>query len=152
MKMTLSLDLKLFMASIVLMLCVVLLFGDAMFVGLWYYVAVPVAAALLVWPFKPRPLFLFGVSIGLDITFAVYLCINYFSNQPEGLLGLGHLFSLPGAALGLIICAFLMRRGFGTTIWAALLLGIVGTLLGFIINQLVVCNTVMWCGPLTVAV
>lgn len=149
MKMTSSLDLKFFWAIAILLLCIVLAFGDAMFIGLWYYIVVPSVAALLFWRFRPPPLYRLGISLGLITTFVTYWSINYFSARPEGLLGLGHLFSLPGAALGIIISAYISNKLSGLTLLGALFTGLGGILIGFFINQLAVCNTVMWCGSLS---
>ena len=150
MTMTSRLDLKLFVATAFSVLLIVSVFGDALYVGTWYYIVVPAVAALLFWPFKPPPLYRLGISFGLLITFVTYLCINYFSARPEGLLGLGHLFSLPGAAVGIVISAYLANRSPRLTLQGAFIMGLAGILSGFFINQLIVCNTVMWCGVLSV--
>lgn len=132
-----------------LVLGVVLIFGDAMYVGLWYYIVVPLGALIIALPFKPRPLFLCGLSLGIVVTFFSYLSMNYFSKRPDGLIILGHLFSLPGAALGVIFSAFLARKKSKVTILGALLLGVLGVLIGFYLNQLINCNIGYGCGPLS---
>ncbi|UWX04228.1 hypothetical protein H1235_02575 [Pseudoxanthomonas sp. NC8] len=122
-----------------------LLAGDPVYVGLWYYLAVPAVALGLTALLRARPLFLSGASLAVAITLLAYMCINWRAARPDGLVALGHLFSLPGAAVGLLLAAVPVRRARHPL--AALLLGLGGLLGGFLANQLVVCNTVMWCGP-----
>ena len=127
----------------------VLIFGDAMYIGIWYYLLIPIITLLITWGFKSPPLFQTGAVLGLSITFLIYLSLNWNAERPEGLLGLGHLFSLPGAAIGLVFSAYFlkMRNIFGASI--GFTLGLFGVLVGFFMNQVVVCNTVMWCGLLS---
>jgi len=128
----------------------VLILGDAMYIGIWYYLVVPLISLIIAWAFKSPPFFQTGAVLGLSITFLIYLGINWNADHPEGLLGLGHLFSLPGAAIGLVVTAYLakIRHIIGSLIGFSL--GFLGVLAGFFINQVVVCNTVMWCGLLSV--
>lgn len=127
-----------------------LLFGDPLYVGIWYYLMVPVAAITIGVMAHAKPLFLLGTSLAASVTLLVYAAFNLSLAKPEGLLALGHLFSLPGAAAGTLIGAFLSRR-LSRPI-SVLALGFTGTLVGFFLNQLVVCNTLMWCGAISIAV
>ena len=77
------------------------------------------------------------------------MSINWNATRPEGLLGLGHLFSLPGAFIGVLVTAIVARKKAATHPFVLFLFGFVGLLVGYFLNQLVVCNTVMWCGPLS---
>lgn len=128
----------------------VLRFGDALYIGIWYYIAVPVFAYLLGSFFKPVSLFQTGNSLGVAILFLFYLNINWQATRPEGLLGLGHLFSLPGAAIGICLSAFLLKRKKAPSFIIAFCAGLFGVVFGFFLNQIIVCNTVMWCGPLSI--
>jgi hypothetical protein len=126
----------------------VLIRGDSLYVGLWYYFAVPAVFIGLCALFRPAPPLLLGVNVALIVSFISYLSINWLASKPEGLLGLGHIFSLPGALVGsLAVAAAAKRYGILSPV-ALLFLGIGGTGGGFLINQLVVCNTVMWCGKI----
>lgn len=127
-----------------------LLFGDPLYVGTWYYLVVPTAAIAIGIMARAKPLFLLGTSLAVSVTLLVYAAVNLSLARPEGLLALGHLFSLPGAAVGTVIGAFLSRR-LSRPI-SVLALGFAGTLVGFFLNQLVVCNTVMWCGALSLPI
>jgi uncharacterized membrane protein YGL010W len=137
--------------SVSLMPAVVqLLFGDPLYVGVWYYLVVPTAAIAIGVMARAKPLFLLGTSLAVSVTLLIYVAVSLSLARPEGLLALGHLFSLPGAAAGTLIGAFLARR-LSTPI-SVLALGFAGTLVGFFLNQLVVCNTVMWCGALSLPI
>lgn len=134
--------------SVVILL--VLILGDAMYIGIWYYLAIPIAALLIAWGFKSPPLFQTGAVLGLSVTFLIYLSLNWSAERPEGLLGLGHLFSLPGAAIGLVLSAYIVKIRSIVGVLVGFTMGLLGVLAGFFINQVVVCNTVMWCGVLSV--
>ncbi|MGM3388804.1 hypothetical protein KXR94_14260 [Stutzerimonas stutzeri] len=123
-----------------------LLFGDPLYIGAGYYLIVPVTAIIIGVIVRAEPLFLLGTSLAVSVTFLIYVSIILSFARPEGLLALGHLFSLPGAATGTLIGAFLSRRLRRPI--SVLALGFAGTLVGFFLNQLAVCNTVMWCGAL----
>lgn len=41
---------------------------------------------------------------------------------------------------------------FSITAFTALLLGLSSLLIGYFINQVIICNTVMWCGPLSLPI
>lgn len=127
-----------------------LLFGDPLYIGIWYYLVVPTAAIAIGVMASAKPLFLLGTSLAVSVTLLIYAAVNLSLARPEGLLALGHLFSLPGAAAGTLIGAFLSRR-LSRPI-SVLALGFAGTLVGFLLNQLVVCNTLMWCGAFSLPI
>jgi predicted membrane protein len=133
-------------------ICVVIVKGDALYFGIWYYFVVPAVLLGLCAVLRAKPLFLFGSSCALSLTLIFYLALNWRSARPEGLLGLGHVFSLPGAVVGALIATVLLRRVVSTGPALALVTGFSGVMVGFLINQLLVCNTVMWCGPLSLTV
>lgn len=125
----------------------VLVFGDALYVGLWYYIAVPLGAFLLILPFKPNQFLLTGVSLVIQITLITYLFINLSSERPEGMLGLGHLSSLPGLAVG-ILAASIYVKNKEKKQYVLLVIGFIGAASGYLINQLIICNSLMYCGKL----
>ena len=124
---------------------IVLIFGDVLYVGLWYYIAIPVVAFLLTMPFKPKHLFLTGIAITLQLTLTTYLYINFKSERPEGLLVPGHVMSLPGLAIGILVVSMYAKNKLYKP-YMMLSIGFSGALLGFGINQLIICNTLMYCG------
>lgn len=124
-----------------------LLLGDPLYLGIWYYLAAPLTAITIGVIARAKPLFLLGTSFAVSLTLLAYAVVNLSLARPEGLLALGHLFSLPGAAVGTLIGAFLSRR-LSSQI-SVMALGFAGALVGFVINQIVVCNTLMWCGVIS---
>ncbi|MDP2714368.1 hypothetical protein [Rheinheimera sp.] len=134
--------------AVILLLLVVSIMvkGDVLYIGLWYYLAVPLTLTGLCALFRPAPLFLLGVNIAITLSLISYLSINWFSPRPEGMLGLGHLLSLPGALTGALAAAAVARYRHMTGLLALLFSGIAGTGGGFLVAQLVVCNTIFYCG------
>jgi hypothetical protein len=130
-------------------LSIVMVKGDALYIGLWYYFAVPIVILGIGGALRTKPMFLFGTSLAIAITFIFYMSINWSASHPEGLLGLGHLFSLPGAVVGVFIAATLLKHKATASLFIAFLFGFIGLLGGFFINQLAVCNTVFYCGQLS---
>ena len=124
-----------------------LIFGDPLYVGTWYYLVVPITAVAIGVTASAKPLFLLGTSLAVSVTLLVYAAINLSLDRPDGLLALGHLFSLPGAAIGTLIGAFL-SRSLSNQI-SAMALGFAGALVGFFINQLFVCNWLVSCGAIS---
>jgi|SRR5690606_3455086 len=138
-------DLALAMTLSLILPGIVLLLGDPLYIGLWYYLAVPTAALALGLALRCPPFFLSGSVIAVVLTLATYMLINRHGR--EGLMVLGHLSSLPGAGVGLLMATLASRtrrhplQCFG--------LALLGFLSGFLLNQLLICNSVMWCGPLS---
>jgi hypothetical protein len=125
----------------------VLTTGDPLFFGLWYYLIIPIVTIGTGMLMRAPPPYLTGASLAVAAAFLVYMMVNYTATQPEGLLGLGHLFSLPGGMIGHLLGVVLSKRQAG--LMTPLAFGILGWGIGFFVNQLVVCNTVMYCGPLS---
>ena len=128
---------------------IVMVKGDALYIGLLYYFAVPIVIVGIGAALRAKPMFLFGTSLAIAITLIFYMSINWQATRPEGLLGLGHLFSLPGAVVGVFIAATSLKRKATTSLFIAFLFGLIGLLSGFFVNQLIVCNTVLYCGQLS---
>ena len=140
-------DRILFIAISLISIVTVLVVGDALYIGLWYYIAIPLVAYLLTLPFKPKQFFLTGISLAILLTYIPYFYHNLFAERPEGLLGLGHLFSLPGLAVAIVLVSLYLKA---KTLSPILLFTIsfIGALFGYLINQFIVCNTVIYCGSL----
>jgi hypothetical protein len=126
--------------------------GDALYLGIWYYLAVPAIILSLCATLRPAPLFLTGASLGIAITLLCVMSVNWKSSNPEGLLGLGHVSSLPGAIIGVIIAALIAKKKIIEFPYTSFSMGLGGLLVGYLINQTIVCNTVMWCGPLSIPI
>lgn len=121
--------------------------GDVLFMGLWYYTLVLLGTFTLARLVKPKPLFITGGIAAACLSFSLYIYANWTPAPTHDLLGLGHLCSLPGAAIGLLIGAVISRRTQQSST-AAFVTGISGFGLGFAVNQAVLCSTVMSCRAL----
>lgn len=121
--------------------------GDPLYIGLWYYMAIPSVAYLLTLLFKPKQYFLTAISLVILLSYIPYFYRNLFAVRPEGLLGLGHLLSLPGLTIGILFVGlYLKNKSLNSFIISTI--SFIGASFGFLINQLIVCNTVMYCGNL----
>lgn len=127
----------------------VLVIGDGLYAGLWYYFTVPLVILGLSAAFKLTSSFYTGVSTAIAISFIIYLNINWTAKIPEGLLGLGHMFSLPGAFLTVMITAFLLKRKNNRLPVQNLILGFFSFAIGFFLNQIFICNSCLYCGVLS---
>lgn len=131
---------------------VVVLTGDPLYLGFWYYLMVPSVIVGICIAIRPAPMFLTGAATAVTASLLAVMAVNWTAAKPEGLLGLGHIFSLPGGVLAAIVSAFVARSTSGAKPVTQFVLGFVGFGLGYFANQLVVCNTVMWCGFLSAPV
>lgn len=125
----------------------ILVLGDPLYVGIWYYIAIPAVTYLITLPFQPKPYFLTGLALATQLTYAPYFYHHLFSVRPEGLIGLGHLFSLPGLIIGVLVSGFIFNKVAVRTFYRMAGAFII-PLLCFLLNQLIVCNTKMYCGGL----
>jgi len=138
-------DRILFISITLISVVSIFILGDPLYVGLWYYIAIPLVAYFLSIYFKPQRFFLTGIILTILFSFAPYFYQNLTETKPEGLIALGHLFSLPGFALGIIVAGYFIKsKGFNP--FLTLIISFAISLLGFLINQLIVCNMVMYCG------
>ena len=147
-----SLDVSLAVAVALAMVTLTVIKGDALYLGLWYYFVVPAVVLGVCAAIRPAPLFLFGVALAIAISMLAVQFVNWRAVRPEGLLGLAHIFSLPGAFVLVTAAAFFARKLSVVRPIPALLLGLGGFGVGYFLNQLLVCNTVMWCGPLSLPI
>jgi hypothetical protein len=108
----------------------------------WLSQLIALAPAL---PFRPRPAVVAGGALAL----AVYLGASaaWLALHPNraGFIWLGYLFSLPGAAVGSIVAALLLRDRlkYSAIIASGITSGL--ALVGVLINQTLVCITAMYC-------
>ncbi|WP_236207816.1 hypothetical protein [Pseudomonas tohonis] len=119
--------------------------GDVLFLGLWYYAAVVGGTLALSLLINPRPLFASGAVIAAGLSLAVYVRANWNPTPDSGLVGLGHLFSLPCAAIGLLLVGFGSRLLGIREPYAVIASGAAGFVIGFVINQAYVCDELISC-------
>ena len=140
-------DKILFIAISLIVIVTVLVVGDVLYIGLLYYIAIPSVAYLLTLPIKPKAFFLTAISLVILLTYIPYFYRNLFTERPEGLIGLGHLFSLPGLAIGILLTGLYLKNK-SLDPFITFTISFIGTFLSFFINQFIVCNTVLYCGNL----
>lgn len=142
-------------ACTILLLAPLLLYtstgADPLYTSAWYLLGVPLAMLLPGVLLQAPPLFLSGTTAAAIASLLTYVMIISSLPHPDGLLGLGHLFSLPGMLLGAAASAWLLRyrvRAKSPLLVAGLaFLGAAG---GFLVAQIIVCNTAMYCGGLSI--
>ncbi len=123
------------LAFVITTVTAVSIIGDYMFVGWWYYSAIPIVAYFITLYYRPKVSLLLGINFAIITTYIPYFYENMTASRPEGLLGLFHLFSLPGLAIGVIFSAYYMRNKECSTM-KTFLVGLFISLSFFIANQL----------------
>jgi hypothetical protein len=104
-----------------------------------------VVALALALPFRPRPAVIAGGALALAFylgAFAAWLALHPYR---AGLIWLGYLLSLPGAAVGSIVAALLLRDRLKYSAIMASCIASGLALVGVLINQTLVCMTAMDC-------
>lgn len=125
---------------------VALFIGDALYVGIWYYLVLPTIFIIISLLFRIKKYFLSGISFALFLTYFIYFIINIRSH--DGLLILGHLFSIPGAIITFII-GLIFAKKFYIKPSMLFIVGFLSFSTGFFIGQITICNTLMYCGFLS---
>ncbi|KAE9647788.1 hypothetical protein EJA70_03660 [Pseudomonas sp. PB103] len=143
-------DLAYSMVLVTLVLVYAAIAGNTLYFGYWYLVGAP---ALIVLPgliLRARSLFLTGTTAAAIMTLLIYMAAITHLGRDGGLVGLGHLFSLPGMFVGASVAAWLLRGRVNASLpWLVAGFAFLGASLGFMIAQMIVCNTVMYCGALS---
>lgn len=124
--------------------------GNTLYLGFWYLIGVPVVMLLPGLILRSRALFLTGTTVAVVVTLLVYMVIISSSGRDGGLVGLGHLFSVPGMVVGTSVSAWLLRFRVNTSLpWIVAGIAFLGAGFGFMIAQVFVCTTAMYCGALS---
>jgi hypothetical protein len=124
--------------------------GNKLCLGYWYLVGVPLVVSLPGLILRTRALFLTGTSAAAVTSLLVYMAIISSKGRDGGLVGLGHLFSVPGMFIGASVSAWLLRFRLNMSLpWMVAGVAFLTAGLGFMIAQVIVCNTVMYCGALS---
>lgn len=127
--------------------------ADLLYTGLGYLLAVPAVTLIPGLILRAPALFLTGTTVTAIATLLVYMKIMSSLDHPEGMLGLGHMFSVPGMLIGAGVSAWLLRDRLKTRLpWIVAGVGVLGAALGFMVAQIVVCNTLMYCSALSLGV
>jgi hypothetical protein len=127
--------------------------ADPLYTGIWYLVGVPVAALVPGLILRAPALFLSGTTAAAVATLLIYMKIMSSLERTEGLIALGHVFSVPGMLVGAGVSAWLLRfRVKASLPWIVAGVGFLGAALGFMVAQMIVCATLMYCGALSLGV
>jgi len=145
---TRTLDIAFALGLGAVLLTAVFFFGDPAYLGPWYFLLAWGGVIGLIQLGKAPPLSTLGAATALAVTFLGYWAWQASLPRPEGLLGLGHLFSLPGLALAAVIVAVLARRR-GLRPAGAFAATFAASIAGFAIAQLIVCRTALYCGAIS---
>lgn len=148
MNLTLRTDAIITAMAIAIVLAITLTKGDVLFIGHWYYASVFLGIFILSAIVKAKPLFISGAILAAGLTFGIYIRANWVPSATNDLLALGHLFSLPGAAIGLLTTGIINRFSQHYRPALAFAAGTLGFGVGFLMNQVLLCNTVLYCGAL----
>jgi hypothetical protein len=109
--------------------------GDALFIGMWMYIVIPLAAMGLATCFHPQCFFQSGTSFGLTVAMLAWSWTNWSitntAGPADGLAGLPYMLSLPAATFGLCIAADRLRNRGQAPAMIAFMYGFLGTLGGF---------------------
>lgn len=112
----------------------VLIFGDALYIGIWYYILIPLIFIGSSSYFKLEPSFYVGVSLAIAISFLFYLAVNWNAANTEGQLVVLHLLGLPGAFIMVMFSPLLVNK------INHFILGFFSFILGFSLSEFIFCT------------
>lgn len=100
---------------------------------------------------RVKPLFLSGSCLALCTTnfFYIFSAVSTSDINSSGFVVMSVYISTGSGLVGAIIAAVLLRRYVSAGPTLPLLFGFAGVSIGFFSSQLMICNSVMWCGPLS---
>lgn len=138
----------------ILLICPLLLYastaGSPLYLGSWYLIGVPLVTLIPGLILRAPAMFLSGTTVAAITTLLIYISLMSNTGRTEGLVGLGHVFSVPGMLVGTCLSALILKYRVKATLpWLVASIAFLGAGLGFLIAQLIVCNTVMYCGALS---
>jgi hypothetical protein len=96
--------------------------------------------------FRPRAAVVAGIAFSLALYLGLFGAWVFTSTHPESMAWLGYIFSLPGAVVGAVLAAILLRKQSSYGYFAIGLLAAALVAAGIAANQIIVCNTVIYCG------
>ena len=111
----------------------------------WYW-GPHLAVLALVSMCKPRSAVIAGAAFGMTIYLAAFGMWAFTRVHPDSMVWLGYLFTLPGALAGAGVALYIQNRETDLGPLAATMTALCCVLLAITFNQVVVCNTLMYCG------
>jgi hypothetical protein len=113
-----------------------------------HFIGLPLVTIAMLLAGKPLPLYITGVALAYFLSYTLYIVIDTI--WPRDMVGMDHWLAAPGALIGAIAALILLKKSRSPTQIKALAFGLTGTLTGFIVANEFFCNTVTYCGPLSV--
>ena len=112
---------------------------------LFYFAIYPVITMAIVLFLRPPALFLSGVALAFLITYL--LLFSRETLWPSDLIGVDLMFATPGAIVGAMLAAKRLQKRVVTSPSLALAFSLIGTISGFMLVDLLFCNSLFYCGP-----
>lgn len=136
-----------FTVSVILAIAAVLAPKDSYFVANFLFFILPSAFLLGIFlPYSPRPAAVAALAAVLALYLVGFHWWLFSDGNPESLAWLGYLASLPGIAIGAIASAFALKRKSAAGVFEVFAFTTFCALVGLLLNQALVCSTVMYCG------
>lgn len=127
--------------------------GNTLHLGYGYLIGTPIIMLIPGLVLRARALFLTGTTVAVIVSLMAYMAIVSSLGREGGLFGLGHLFSAPGMFLGASVAAWLLRGRINASLpWIVAGFAFLCAGLGFMVGQMIVCTTVLYCGALSLGV
>lgn len=112
----------------------ILIFGDSLYIGIWYYFLIPLIFIASSSYFKLKSSFYAGVSLAICISFLFYLSINWNAINTESQLVVLHLLGLPGSFVLMMLSPLLVNK------INHFILGFFSFIFGFILSEFIFCT------------
>lgn len=111
----------------------------------WYW-GPYLAVLALVSMCKPRSAVIAGIAFGMSIYLAAFGIWVFTRVHPDSMAWLGYVFSLPGALVGAGVALYIQNREAELGPLSTTMTALSCVLLAITFNQVVICNTLMYCG------
>jgi len=115
----------------------VIIFGDPLFIGIWYYIVLPFFIVGFCERFRPAPLFASGTALSIAISLYLIMQLNLSASRIDGMVGLIHFFSMPAGFVGAGVAAFFMEKKKIENPAQGLLMGVAGYGAGFFVARFI---------------
>jgi hypothetical protein len=123
--------------------------------GQWYLaysyifmITIPATTIVICFLAKPKPFFISGVSLAFTLSLAACICSDILWPR-HGNRGLDNFMGSFGALAGSLIALYYHKTSKKIYFKSYLVLGFLGATIGFVFVYQVSCNTVIYCGPLS---
>lgn len=112
---------------------------------LFHFAIYPVITMAMVLFLRPPALFLSGVALAFLITYLLLFSREIF--WPLDVVDGDFMWATPGAIVGAMLAAKRLQKRLVKSPSLALAFGLIGTISGFMLVDLLFCNALFYCGP-----